>query len=347
MPSDWSLIPSGLGGGDEFRLLFISSTTRDATSTSIGDYNSHVQSAAAAGHADIQGYSSGFRVVASTATVDARDNTSSTGTGVPIYWLDGNKVADNYADFYDGTWDDETNPKNESGTAQTVIDGSALSQILTGSTDNGTKDSQIYLGSTLFSSLDPMIADEVVAGRLNSEVGDPIDGGTSREKTTQGRFYGLSEVFQVVAVAPGKPTGLTVGTVTPTKIPLSWTAPTSTGGADISNYTMERAPDVSGSAGTWAAIWMGNRTSHTDGDLTPETTYHYRVSAINSAGTGTASDSTSGTTAAAPMVPFAPSSLSVTAHATTTPGSIQLRWNFLLAAQHAPVLSFGPAPTAG
>ena len=104
VPSDWSLIPSGLGGGDEFRLLFISSTTRDATSTSIGDYNSHVQSAAAAGHADIQGYSSGFRVVASTATVDARDNTSSTGTGVPIYWLDGNKVADNYADFYDGTW---------------------------------------------------------------------------------------------------------------------------------------------------------------------------------------------------------------------------------------------------
>ena len=39
-----------------------------------------------------------------------------TGTGVPIYWLDGTKVADDYADFYDGSWDDEVNDKNESGT---------------------------------------------------------------------------------------------------------------------------------------------------------------------------------------------------------------------------------------
>ena len=50
---------------------------------------------------------SGFRVVGSTADVDARDNTATTGTGVRIYWLYGNKVADNYDDFYDGTWDDE------------------------------------------------------------------------------------------------------------------------------------------------------------------------------------------------------------------------------------------------
>ena len=25
---------------------------------------------------------------------------------MPIYWLNGNKVADDYADFYDGSWDD-------------------------------------------------------------------------------------------------------------------------------------------------------------------------------------------------------------------------------------------------
>ena len=121
--ADWGLVPSGLGAGDSFRLLFATSTTRNGTSTDIADYNTFVQNRAAAGHADIQGYSTGFRVVASTSATDARDNTSTTGTGVPIYWLGGNKVADNYADFYDGSWDDETNSTDESGTARSLSAG--------------------------------------------------------------------------------------------------------------------------------------------------------------------------------------------------------------------------------
>ena len=43
---------------------------------------------------------------AALAAKDARDNTSTTYTssdkGVPIYWLGGAKVADEYEDFYDG-----------------------------------------------------------------------------------------------------------------------------------------------------------------------------------------------------------------------------------------------------
>ena len=35
---------------------------------------------------------------------------------MPIYWLNGAKAADEYEDFYDGSWDDEANDKNESGT---------------------------------------------------------------------------------------------------------------------------------------------------------------------------------------------------------------------------------------
>ena len=107
--STWALTPSGLSDGDQFRLIFVSSTRRDATSSDIEVYNTFVQDRAAAGHSAIQAYSSQFRVVGSTAAVDARDNTNTTGTGVPIYWLNGNKVADNYADFYDGSWDE--NPK--------------------------------------------------------------------------------------------------------------------------------------------------------------------------------------------------------------------------------------------
>ena len=49
----WDLIPSGLeAAADQFRLLFISSTARDATSADSADYNKHVQNAAEAGHAD-------------------------------------------------------------------------------------------------------------------------------------------------------------------------------------------------------------------------------------------------------------------------------------------------------
>ena len=58
---------------------------------------------AAGGHTDIQTHSAGFRAVGCTADTDARDNTSTTGTGVAIYWLNGAKVADHYADFYDGS----------------------------------------------------------------------------------------------------------------------------------------------------------------------------------------------------------------------------------------------------
>ena len=119
VPSDWSLVPSGLSAGDSFRLLFLSSTRRDASSTSIDTYNDFVQGRAANGHTDIQAYSDGFTVVGCTTAVDALDNTATTFTtsekGIPIYWLNGNKVADEYEDFYDGDWDDEANDKNQSG----------------------------------------------------------------------------------------------------------------------------------------------------------------------------------------------------------------------------------------
>ena len=54
VPLNWSLVPTGLNTGDQFRLIFLSSTKRDATSTAIDDYNTFVQTLAAAGHTDIQ-----------------------------------------------------------------------------------------------------------------------------------------------------------------------------------------------------------------------------------------------------------------------------------------------------
>ena len=67
VPHDWSLKPSGLDTSDKFRLLFVSSTKRNANPTAIATYNTFVQTRAAAGHTDIQAYSAGFKVVGCTA----------------------------------------------------------------------------------------------------------------------------------------------------------------------------------------------------------------------------------------------------------------------------------------
>ena len=134
----WSLTPSGLSDGDQFRLIFTTSTRRTGRSSDIEVYNTFVQERAAAGHMAIRSYSSQFRVVGSTAAVHARDNTNTTGTGVPIYWLNGAKVADHYADFYNDNWDSLTS-KNESGQA-------GGSTVLTGSLANGTDDPSAPLG---------------------------------------------------------------------------------------------------------------------------------------------------------------------------------------------------------
>ena len=198
VPSSWSLKPTGLAVGDQFRLIFLSSTKRNATSTDIADYNTFVQERAAAGHAGIQSYSTGFRVVGCTAAVDARDNTSTTGTGVPIYWLDGAKVADDYADFYDGSWDDEINDKNESGT-----DAHDTSQEdnypITGCMDDGTES---FAGAPRPRSLGAPLG-LVRIGRLNASgsVQDPIDGNDVADTAATRPMYGLSVVFQVVAAS--------------------------------------------------------------------------------------------------------------------------------------------------
>ena len=86
VPSDWLLKPTGLNTGDDFRLMFMGKNSRAADSTDIAVYDAYVQGRIAdIGHAEIKAYSSNFKVLGSTATVNARSHTGTTGTGgVPI-----------------------------------------------------------------------------------------------------------------------------------------------------------------------------------------------------------------------------------------------------------------------
>ena len=87
---------------------------------------------------------------------------------------------------------------------------------------------------------------------------------------------------------PGAPTGLTAAGNGQTRIDLSWRAPASDGGAAITGYRIE----VSENGSTWNDLVADTRnaaTSYSHTGLTAGSTRHYRVSAINSAGTGPAS----------------------------------------------------------
>ena len=120
--------------------------------------------------------------------MDARDNTNTTHTvsnpGLPIYWLNGDKVADDYADFYDGTWDTEASIRDEFGsTVSAPSDG-----VWTGSANDGT---EYFSGSTSRA----LGKSPAMYGRPNGS-GGPLTGSTA-SNSQQRRLYGLSGVFEV------------------------------------------------------------------------------------------------------------------------------------------------------
>jgi len=96
-------VPTDLNPGDTYRLAFVTSTTRDATSSNIADYNSFV-AAVAAGEPALAALGTTWTAIGSTSTVDARDNTGTnpSSTGVPIYRLDDTRIADDNTDLWDG-----------------------------------------------------------------------------------------------------------------------------------------------------------------------------------------------------------------------------------------------------
>jgi len=92
--------------GDTYRFAFTTRGLTQATSSDINYYNAFVQNAADATTVYDIGVDEGvtWKAIASTPTVDARDNTSTNigvnGTGEAIFLLNNNLVADNYADLW-------------------------------------------------------------------------------------------------------------------------------------------------------------------------------------------------------------------------------------------------------
>ena len=141
VPSNWPLIPPDLEAGDEFRLLAKTKNPSPAqTEEDIDVYNCHVQEQVETrGHRAVQAYADSFRVLGSTLAMNARTNTGTTGSGgPPIYWLNGALVANNNADFYDGTWRNKNSGRGVAGDLIAGTSASGRQLLCTGTADDGT-----------------------------------------------------------------------------------------------------------------------------------------------------------------------------------------------------------------
>ena len=230
VPSDWALKPSGLAAGTQFRLLFVTSTKREANTRDMGIMNAFVQDAAAAGHSAIRPYGSLFRVVACAGSVTAKANTGTDGTGVAIYWLGGPKVADDYADFYDGSWDNRGRTALLNGRGAGLDEsGEAVEAgfVWTGCANDGTRARQDEGGTLVSRGLGAAL---VAFGNLTKHATAPLFDAAG-SKSGAYPWYALSPVFEVAAsgtvgVGISGPASVTEGstatfTITATPAPTS------------------------------------------------------------------------------------------------------------------------------
>src|SRR2546428_626765 len=122
-----------------------------------------------------------------------------------------------------------------------------------------------------------------------------------------------------IGVLPQSPTNLIAQAVSSSQINLSWTAPSD---LVISGYKIERSTD-GGSSWSPPVNTGSTATTYPDTGLTASTTYTYRVSAMNSLGTGSPSNTASATTQTASTIPGAPTSLVAN---TVSSSQINLSW---------------------
>jgi len=106
----------------------------------------------------------------------------------------------------------------------------------------------------------------------------------------------LTPVYSCGTTVPQPPTGLAATVVSSSQINLSWTTPSSNGGSAITGYDVDRSTNNGNSWSTVTSNTGSTTTAYNDTGLSPSTTYTYRVSAINSAGTGSPSNISSATT---------------------------------------------------
>lgn len=196
--------------GDQYRLAFYTSTTRNATSSNINDYNDFVQGVAAGSTTFSQLGNGTWKVLGSTSTVSARQNTNTdTNVAVPIYVMDGlTRIAVDSNDMWNGfTGSSGSNIRipdannnravryspylNENGTGDSG--GIHGFDIFTGSNSNGTI--RTPLGGPNTNSGGTLISNRGASNANRS--GRVFIRFDNTAQTSQLRFYALSDALTV------------------------------------------------------------------------------------------------------------------------------------------------------
>ena len=142
-----------------------------------------------------------------------------------------------------------------------------------------------------------------------------------------GIVFFTSQSFAQTAQTPNQPIGFTAIAISPTSISLNWSPPQNNGGSAITGYEIDYriVPST-----TYAnLVTLGNVTTFTHANLITGKTYLYRVSAINSIGTGSPSPEVlaTPTDSSAPIkniAPNPPQSLTAAIYSST---QVNLSWN--------------------
>ena len=176
------LEPADLNPGDQYRLVFVTSgavTDTDAYGVvDINHYNTIVD-----GYGDVA-IASDWKAIASTETVSARGNTGTTGGGiVPIYNLAGQRVANNYADLWDGLIQNAIDMDENGATVNRYV--------WTGTQSDGTA-----AASPLGTAQPPRL------GGAQRTTDWWIDAATHQDYHGDLRLYGMSDVLMIPSSEP-------------------------------------------------------------------------------------------------------------------------------------------------
>ena len=135
-----------------------------------------------------------------------------------------------------------------------------------------------------------------------------------------------SQSFAQTAQTPDQPVGFTAVAISPTSVSLNWSPPQNNGGPPITGYEIDYRIVPSTTYTNLATL--GNVTTFTHINLITGKTYIYRVSAINSNGTGSPSPEVlvTPTSSSAPpknIAPNPPQSLTASVYSST---QVNLSW---------------------
>jgi hypothetical protein len=238
-------------GGDQYRLIFVTSTTSDASSTDISTYNTFTQ-----GVANTVGLGAvTWKAVASTTAVDARDNTGTnpTSMGVGVFLMNGSTaIANNNADLWNAMASNLDIKWDENGAAirtDLTVGYGEWGPVWTGTKSDGTSDNGKELGS----------GGNVTFGLGFHDGGSQWVQRSSGSRTDQRMLFGLSEP-------------LTVSGGSDTDTQITMTANTATDPSGVEYYFTE----TSGNPGGDDSGWQDSPT-YTDTGLTPGILYTYTV----------------------------------------------------------------------